>query len=213
MPRETVSENQSRESSVIAGRNAVAEALKKGIARSTASISSKEPTAAACKIIALAKQAGVPIKDAAAQKLDTLCEGVVHQGVVAMAACHDFSSMEDIFQKAGDQPPFVIICDNIEDPHNLGAIIRTAEAAGAHGVIIPKRRGVGLTATVAKTSAGAVEYMPVVRVPNIVSTIEELKQKGLWIFAPTWTDSPGARPTWAVRSVSSSVQRAAVSAA
>ena len=86
-----------------------------------------------------------------------------------MAACHDFSSMEDIFQKAGDQPPFVIICDNIEDPHNLGAIIRTAEAAGAHG---------------------AVEYMPVVRVPNIVSTIEELKQKGLWIFCADMDGQP-----------------------
>ena len=98
--------------------------------------------------------------------------------------------MEDIFAKAGDQPPFVIICDNIEDPHNLGAIIRTAEAAGAHGVIIPKRRGVGLTATVAKTSAGAVEYMPVVRVANIVSTIEELKQKGLWIFCADMDGKP-----------------------
>ena len=87
-------------------------------------------------------------------------------------------------------PPFVIICDNIEAPHNLGAIIRTAEAAGAHGVIIPKRRGVGLTATVAKTSAGAVEYMPVVRVANIVSTIEELKQKGLWIFCADMDGKP-----------------------
>jgi 23S rRNA (guanosine2251-2'-O)-methyltransferase len=190
VPRETVSENQSRESSVIAGRNAVAEALKKGRPIDCIYILKGADRGSMGKIIALAKQAGVPIKDAAAQKLDTLCEGVVHQGVVAMAACHDFSSMEDIFQKAGDQPPFVIICDNIEDPHNLGAIIRTAEAAGAHGVIIPKRRGVGLTATVAKTSAGAVEYMPVVRVPNIVSTIEELKQKGLWIFCADMDGQP-----------------------
>lgn len=190
MPRETVSENQSRESSVIAGRNAVAEALKKGRPIDCIYILKGADRGSMGKIIALAKQAGVPIKDAAAQKLDILCEGVVHQGVVAMAACHDFSSMEDIFQKAGDQPPFVIICDNIEDPHNLGAIIRTAEAAGAHGVIIPKRRGVGLTATVAKTSAGAVEYMPVVRVPNIVSTIEELKQKGLWIFCADMDGQP-----------------------
>ena len=142
MPRETVSENQSRESSVIAGRNAVAEALKKGRPIDCIYILKGADRGSMGKIIALAKQAGVPIKDAAAQKLDTLCEGVVHQGVVAMAACHDSSTMEDIFQKAGDQPPFVIICDNIEDPHNLGAIIRTAEAAGAHGVIIPKRRGV-----------------------------------------------------------------------
>ena len=109
MPRETVSENQSRESSVIAGRNAVAEALKKGRPIDCIYILKGADRGSMGKIIALAKQAGVPIKDAAAQKLDTLCEGVVHQGVVAMAACHDFSTMEDIFQKAGDQPPFVII--------------------------------------------------------------------------------------------------------
>ena len=132
------------------------------------------------KIIALAKERGIPIKDAAQQKLDTLCEGVVHQGVAAMAACHDFSTMEDIFAKAGDQPPFIIICDNIEDPHNLGAIIRTANLAGAHGVILPKRRAAGLTATVVKASAGAIHYTPVAKVTNIVSTIEQLKEKGMW---------------------------------
>ena len=175
MPKEFTSEPNARESAVIAGRNAVTEALKKGRPIDCIYILKGADRGSVGKIIALAKERGVPVKDAAAQKLDALCGGVVHQGVAAMAACHDFSTMEDIFAKAGDQPPFVIICDNIEDPHNLGAIIRTAEAAGAHGVIIPKRRGVGLTATVAKTSAGAVEYMPVVRVANIVSTIEELK--------------------------------------
>ena len=190
MPKEFTSEPNARESAVIAGRNAVTEALKKGRPIDCIYILKGADRGSVGKIIALAKERGVPVKDAAAQKLDALCGGVVHQGVAAMAACHDFSTMEDIFAKAGDQPPFVIICDNIEDPHNLGAIIRTAEAAGAHGVIIPKRRGVGLTATVAKTSAGAVEYMPVVRVANIVSTIEELKQKGLWIFCADMDGKP-----------------------
>ncbi|MEG1778827.1 MAG: 23S rRNA (guanosine(2251)-2'-O)-methyltransferase RlmB, partial [Oscillospiraceae bacterium] len=108
--------------------------------------------------------------------------GVNHQGVVATVACHSFAEIEDIFTKAGDNPPFIIIADSIEDPHNLGAIIRTAEAAGAHGIIIPKRRGVSLTAAVAKTSAGAIEYMPVVRVPNLVYTVKELKKRGLWVY-------------------------------
>ena len=190
MPREFESDKNQQPNAVIAGRNAVAEALKKGRPIDCIYILKGIERGSIGKIIALAKDAGIPIKDAAQQKLDSLCEGVVHQGVVAMAACHDFSTMEDIFEKAGDQPPFIIICDNIEDPHNLGAIIRTAEAAGAHGVIIPKRRGVGLTATVAKTSAGAVEYMPVVRVSNIVATIEELKQKGLWIFCADMDGQP-----------------------
>ena len=154
MSREFASEKTNQESSVIAGRNAVTEALKKGRPIDCIYILKGIERGSMGKIIALAKERGIPIKDAA------------------------------------HQPPFIIICDNIEDPHNLGAIIRTAEAAGAHGVIIPKRRGVGLTATVAKTSAGAVEYMPVVRVANIVSTIEELKQKGLWIFCADMDGQP-----------------------
>lgn len=184
-----IEENQPQ-STVIAGRNAVAEALKKGRPIDSIYILKGIERGSMGKIIALAKDANIPIKDATQQKLDTLAEGVSHQGVIATAACQNFSSMEDIFEKAGDQPPFIILCDNIEDPHNLGAIIRTAEAAGAHGVIIPKRRGVGLTATVAKTSAGAVEYMPVVRVPNLVSAIDELKEKGLWIFCADMEGQP-----------------------
>lgn len=162
MSREFASEKTNQESSVIAGRNAVTEAAKKRPPNRLHLHPQRHRARQYGKNHCSGKRSAAPIKDAAQQKLDTLCEGVVHQGVAAMAACHDFSTMEDIFAKAGDQPPFIIICDNIEDPHNLGAIIRTAEAAGAHGVIIPKRRGVGLTATVAKTSAGAVEYMPVV---------------------------------------------------
>ena len=131
MPKDFTFENKNTESSVIAGRNAVTEALKKGRPIDCIYILKGAERGSMGKIIALAKENGIPIKDAAQQKLDTLCDGVVHQGVAAMAACHDFSTMEDIFAKAGDQPPFIIICDNIEDPHNLGAIIRTAEAAGA----------------------------------------------------------------------------------
>lgn len=182
MPKEFTSEPNARESAVIAGRNAVTEALKKGRPIDCIYILKGADRGSVGKIIALAKERGVPVKDAAAQKLDALCGGVVHQGVAAMAACHDFSTMEDIFAKAGDQPPFVIICDNIEDPHNLGAIIRTAEAAGAHGVIIPKRRSAGLTSIVGKTSAGAVSYLPVARVPNIPALLKELQQQGVWIF-------------------------------
>ena len=118
MPKDFTFENKNTESSVIAGRNAVTEALKKGRPIDCIYILKGAERGSMGKIIALAKENGIPIKDAAQQKLDTLCDGVVHQGVAAMAACHDFSTMEDIFAKAGDQPPFIIICDNIEDPHN-----------------------------------------------------------------------------------------------
>ena len=167
---------------VLAGRNAVMEALRSGRPIDSIYILKGSAKGSLGKIIAMAKDENIPVKDASPQKFETLCGNLNHQGVAAIVACRDFSTMEDIMAKAGDEPPFIVICDNIEDPHNLGAIIRTAEAAGAHGVIIPKRRGVGLTATVAKTSAGAVEYMPVVRVANIVSTIDELKEQGFWIF-------------------------------
>lgn len=175
-------ENLEPRSDVLAGRNAVMEALKSGRSIDSIYILKGNTQGSLGKIVAMAKDEGIPLKDATPQKMESLCGNLNHQGVAAIVACRDFSTMEDIMAKAGDEAPFIVICDNIEDPHNLGAIIRTAEAAGAHGVIIPKRRGVGLTATVAKTSAGAVEYMPVVRVSNIVSTIDELKEQGFWIF-------------------------------
>lgn len=180
--REEQNEQQEQRNDVLAGRNAVMEALKSGRPIDSIYILKGNTQGSLGKIVAMAKDEGIPVKDATPQKFESLCGNLNHQGVAAIVACRDFSTMEDIMAKAGDEPPFVVICDNIEDPHNLGAIIRTAEAAGAHGVIIPKRRGVGLTATVAKTSAGAVEYMPVVRVANIVSCIDELKEQGFWIF-------------------------------
>ena len=116
------------------------------------------------------------------ERLDQLSETRAHQGVIAQAAAYEYSTVDEILARAEEkgEPPFLILLDNVEDPHNLGAIIRTANLAGAHGVIIPKRRAVGLTSTVAKTSAGAINYTPVAKVTNIVRTIEELKEKGIW---------------------------------
>ncbi len=116
------------------------------------------------------------------ERLDQLSEAGKHQGVIAYAAAYEYATIEDMFKLAEEkgEPPFLILLDNIEDPHNLGAMIRTANQAGAHGIIIPKRRAVGLTATVAKVSAGAINYVPVAKVTNLSTTIEELKQKGMW---------------------------------
>ncbi|MFI3238000.1 MAG: 23S rRNA (guanosine(2251)-2'-O)-methyltransferase RlmB [Lachnospiraceae bacterium] len=129
-----------------------------------------------------AKKKNVMVKYVTKERLDQISETGKHQGVIAYAAAYEYAEMDDIFAlaKEKNQDPFIILLDNIEDPHNLGAIIRTANLAGAHGVIIPKNRAVGLTATVARTSAGALNFTPVVKVTNISKTIEELKQKGLW---------------------------------
>ena len=118
------------------------------------------------------------------RKLDQMSPTGAHQGVIAAVAAHEYASVEDILALAAErgEAPLIVICDELSDPHNLGAILRSAECAGAHGVIIPKRRSVGLTAVVAKTSAGAVEYLPVARVANISSTIRELKEKGVWVY-------------------------------
>lgn len=135
------------------------------------------------RIVAMAKEKGVPVKDVAREKLDSLSAGLNHQGVIAFAAACNYATVEDIFARAGSEPLFVVIADGIEDPHNLGAIIRSADAAGAHGVIVPKRHGAGLTAAVMKASAGAAEHLPVARVSNLAATVEELKKKNVWIYA------------------------------
>ena len=136
------------------------------------------------RIIAECKEKGVVIKEVDKKKLDFMCGQGNHQGVAAYAAVHEYSSVEDIFALAEErgEAPFIILCDELEDPHNLGAIIRTAETAGAHGVIIPKRRNASLTWAVGKASAGAVEYVPVARVGNLASTIDDLKKRGLWVY-------------------------------
>ncbi len=176
-------ENQN-EKDIIFGRNSVQEAIKAGRPLDSVMVARGERSGSVPKILADAKNAGIPIKEVDRKKLDFLCGHANHQGVIAMGAVKAYSTVDDIFQKAEEkgEPPFIIVCDEIEDPHNLGAIIRTAEAAGAHGVIVPKRRSAPLSFAVAKTSAGAVEFMHVARVTNIPQTLEELKDRGVWIY-------------------------------
>ena len=181
-----------RGADLIAGRNAIAEALRAGRAIDSLYVQRGERSGALQALVKKAKEAGAAIKEADPKKLDHLCGGANHQGVVAVAAVKEYATVEDLFRRAQekDEPPFFIVCDELEDPHNLGAILRTAECAGAHGVIIPKRRSVGLTYAVGKASAGAVEYLPVARVGNLPSLLEELKARGLWIYAADMDGSP-----------------------
>jgi 23S rRNA (guanosine2251-2'-O)-methyltransferase len=166
----------------IEGRNAVIEAYRAGKTIDKLYILDGCQDGPVSTIRREAKKHGTLIKFVTRERLDQMSETGKHQGVIAIAAAYKYSEMEDIFSLAElrDEDPFVFILDNIEDPHNLGAIIRTANLSGAHGVIIPKNRAVGLTATVAKASAGAINYTPVVRVTNIVRTIDELKKQGMW---------------------------------
>lgn len=182
----------SRGEDIIAGRNAVSEALKAGRTIDTLYITRGNHSGPLSVLIAKAKKAGAVIKEADSRKLDALCGNANHQGVVAIAAVKEFAQMEDIFALAEErgEPPFLILCDELEDPHNLGAVLRIAECAGAHGVVIPKRRSVGLTYAVGKASAGAVEYVPVVRVNNMAAAIEELKEQGVWIYTADMNGEP-----------------------
>lgn len=169
---------------IIAGRNPVMEAIRSGRSIESILVAKGERSGSVVAIIAKAKQKNIPVKDVDSKKLDFLAKGVNHQGVVAQCAVKEYSTLEDIFALAEEreESPFIIVLDKIEDPHNLGAIIRTAECAGAHGVIIPERRSAGLSYTVEKTSAGALEYMPVVRVKNISAVLQKLKDKGIWVY-------------------------------
>lgn len=173
---------------VICGRNPVIEALKSGANLDTIYIDGNGGSLSVIR--RLAKENGIVVKDADDKKLSRLSGGASHQGVVAEGACGEYVTVEDILavsQKKG-RKPFIIICDEIEDPHNLGAIIRTAETSGADGVIIPKRRSASLNATVFKTSAGAASYVPVARVSNLAACIDTLKENGVWIYG---TDASG----------------------
>lgn len=171
-------------SDIIAGRNAVLEALKVNRAIDKILLSSSANKAMISNILSLAKKNSVVVKQVNNKKLNLICPNIPHQGIVAIAAVKKYSTVQDILNlaKKRNQSPFLVIADSLEDPHNLGAIIRTAECAGAHGIIIPKRNCVGLTATVGKASAGAVEYMPVAKVTNIVNAMKELKKLGIWIY-------------------------------
>lgn len=180
--------NNKIDDNIICGRNPVIEALKAKAPIDTVYISGDGGSLG--KIRSLAKDAGAVVKNADSKKLDQLTGGKAHQGVAAVGACAEYATVEDILAvsaKKGTQP-FIIICDEIEDPHNLGAIIRTAETAGADGIIIPKRRSASLNATVFKTSAGAASWVPVARVSNLAAAIDTLKENGVWIYG---TDASG----------------------
>lgn len=168
---------------VIVGRNPVREALKSGREIDKLMVSSEDGSMK--KILALAGERRIPVMKVEKSAIERVASGQIHQGVAAFVSAYEYAELEDIFslaEKRGEDP-FIIILDNLEDPHNLGAIMRTAECAGAHGIIIPKRRACGLTDVVAKASAGAVEYIPCVKVTNIAQTIDALKEKGIWVAA------------------------------
>ncbi len=171
-----------RNENQLEGRNAILEALRNGRDMEKLMVIKGSAEGTIKRIIAQASKKGVVIQEVSRQKLDELSQTKNHQGVIAVVSAHNYATVEEILEYAQSkgEPPFIVILDGITDPHNLGAIIRSAECAGAHGVIIPKHRSVGLNATVGKTSAGAIEYMPVARVTNIVKTMEQLKKQGLW---------------------------------
>lgn len=179
-----MNENYENGSDIIAGRNPVSEALNSGRAIEKILIAKGELNGSVKVIIAKAKAMRIPIKEVDRKKLDLMCSSSSHQGIVALAAIKEYASIDDIFSLAEsrNEAPFIIVLDEIEDAHNLGAIIRTAECAGAHGIIIPKRRSAGLSYAVGKTSAGAYEYIPVARVTNIPVVLDELKARGCWIY-------------------------------
>ena len=184
-------ERQERDDLII-GRNAVREALKAGRPAECLMIQRGEKKGSVSPIVAQCLDMKIPVKEVDQKKLDFMCGHSNHQGVILVAAAKEYSTLEDIFALAEErnEAPFIIICDGLEDPHNLGAVIRSAEAAGAHGVVIPSRRSTGLGYTVGKSSAGALEYMPVARVTNITAAINEMKEKGVWVYAADMDGKP-----------------------
>ena len=189
--KEPVEENENQ----LEGRNALTEALRSGRTIDKVFIAAGDTDRALQHLAAQAKDAGAVVVPVDRRKLDMMSTTRSHQGVIALAAAREYYTIDDILETAAErgEAPLIIICDELSDPHNLGAILRSAECAGAHGVIIPKRRSVGLTATVAKASAGAVEYIKVAKVTNINAAMEELKEKGVWIFG---TAAEGSVPMY-----------------
>ena len=176
--------NESMREDLIIGRNAVIEALKSDRTIECVYVSKGDLEGSIKVALGLAKDRGVVIKEADRRKLDTMCDGLNHQGIVARVTPFKYCEVNDILEdaKRKEQQPFIVILDEIEDPHNLGSIIRTAELCGVHGIIIPKRRNVGVTSTVYKCSAGAIEHMKIAKVTNINATIDMLKEQGIWIY-------------------------------
>ena len=190
-PREEVEENENQ----LEGRNALTEALRSGRTIDKVFVAAGDTDRSLQHLAAEAQKAGAVVVSVDRRKLDAMSTTRSHQGIIALAAAREYFTIDDILQEAADrgETPLIVICDELSDPHNLGAILRSAECAGAHGVIIPKRRSVGLTATVAKASAGAVEYMKVAKVSNINNAIAELKEKGVWVFV---TAAEGSVPMY-----------------
>ena len=182
--RDYIQRPEAETDGIIEGRNAVTEALRSGTAIDKVYLAKGETDRTLSRIAADAKKAGAVVVEADRRKLDAMSLTHSHQGIIAVAAVRAYATVEDILSiaEARGEKPLLVVCDEISDPHNLGAIIRTAECAGAHGVVIPKRRSTGLTAVVAKSSAGAVSYMPVARVPNIPALLKDLKKQGIWVF-------------------------------
>ena len=180
---------------IVEGRNAVIEALRAGRAIDKIFIAKGDVDKTLGHIASKARDKGIVVVECDRKKLDFMSQTHAHQGVIALCAVREYCTVEDIFAVAEerDEKPFIIVCDEISDPHNLGAIIRSAECAGAHGVIIPKRRSAGLTAIVDKASAGAAEHMAIARVPNIPAAIKELKDRGLWVYG---TAADGQSDLW-----------------
>ncbi len=168
---------------ILLGRNAVREALKSGRSINRILIADSAHGGSMPEILTLAKERRIIIQNVTNEKLEQICAGQRHQGIAAYAAPVDYVELDDILKIAKErgEDPFLILLDELEDPHNLGAILRTADAVGAHGVLIPKHRSCPLSSVVAKTSAGALEYVPVARIGNVVQTLEELKKQGLWV--------------------------------
>ena len=183
--RESRHEQEMRElpEDVLIGRNAVTEALRAGRGINKILLADGDREGQVSEIVALAKERGIVIQFVERGKIESIAGGLRHQGVLAYVAPVAYAELDDILTKAeaAGEPPFLLLLDELEDPHNLGALLRTADATGVHGVLIPKRRSVPLTATVAKTSAGAVEYVPVARIGNIAQTLKKLKEKGFWV--------------------------------
>lgn len=185
MPNEQKKYNEKQNTDeLLIGRNPIAEALSSGRPIIKIMVAKGQTTGPAVEIAAKAKKAGIPVQEVERRKLDYMTSGAAHQGVAALCAMKAYASVDDILALAEerDEAPFIILLDEIEDPHNLGAIIRSAECAGAHGVIIKKRHAAGLTYTVYKAAAGALEYVPVARVNNLSDTIEQLKAKNIWVY-------------------------------
>jgi len=189
--RPEVEENENQ----LEGRNALTEALRSGRTIDKVFVAAGDTDRALQRLAAQAKEAGAVVVPVDRRKLDMMSTTRAHQGIIALAAAREYFSIDDLLEEAASrgETPLLVICDELSDPHNLGAIIRSAECAGAHGIIIPKRRSVGLTAVVAKASAGAVEYMKVAKVTNITAAIQELKEKGVWVFG---TAAEGSIPMY-----------------